>query len=76
MREVWVLFHSSTINRVLGLSKVDNNEYRELFRSPYYDKILKMVAGANASWKIKKHRGLYEIVRGSLIVEAKAWFYS
>ena len=57
MRWVWVPFDSATINRVLGLSDVESNEYRELFRSLDYDTILKMVAGANASWKTKKDGG-------------------
>ena len=65
MRGIWVPFDSATINKVQGLSDVDSNEYRQLFRSPDYDKILKTVVGANASWKIKKDVGLYEIV----------WFY-
>ena len=75
MRGVWVPFDSSTINRVLGLSNVDSNEYRVLFRSLDYDKILKKVVGANASWKTKNDGCPYEIVRGSLTKKAKAWFY-
>ena len=75
MRGIWVPFDSATINKVLGLCNVGSNEYRELFCSLDYDKILKTVAGANASWKTKKNRGLYEIVRVSLNEEAKVWFY-
>ena len=69
VRGVWVPCDSATIDRVLGLLDVDSNEYRELFHSPDYDKILKAVVRANASWKTKKdgeREGcLYEIVRGS-----------
>ena len=68
-------FDSPTINRVLGLSDNDINEYRKLFRIPYYTKILQKVAISNYNWKTKKDGELFEIARGTLTEEAKAWFY-
>ena len=75
VRGVWVPFDSFTINRVLGLLERKNDEYRELFRSPNYAKILKRVAISNTNWKTKKDGELLDIPKGSLIEEAKAWFY-
>ena len=46
---VWVPFDGATINRVLGLSDIDIDEYRQLIRNPDYMEILKKVAGLNAS---------------------------
>ena len=75
MRGVWVPFNGATINKVLGLSDIDSDEFIQLFQNPNYKEILKQVVGPNATWSTKKDRWFYEIQRGSLTKEAKVWFY-
>ena len=75
VRGVWVPFDGATINRVLGLSNIDSDEFKQLVRNPDYNEIVKKVASPNAKWSIKKDGGLYEIPRGCLTEHAKALFY-
>ena len=71
----WVVFDSSTIKKVLELTDRDYHEYRKLFRSLDYAKILKKVAVTNTAWRRKRDGELLDIPRGRLTKEAKAWFY-
>ena len=57
MKGVSVTFDGATINRVLGLLNTESDEFKQLFRNPGYNDILKNVVGPNAKWSIKNDGG-------------------
>ena len=43
-------FDCSTINRVFGLNDEDSEEFKALFREPYYEKILQELTDGKSPW--------------------------
>ena len=76
VRGKWVSFHRNEINQLLKMGKLsDGAKFKKLKDNSDYQKILEVLTGGKGEWKRSKKTPYYYIARGSLIEEAKVWFY-
>ena len=76
VRGVWVPFDDRRINEVLKLRDFKHgSKYKKLLENPKYEKIVHRLTGGEGKWEVTKKNPHHSIKRGSLIEEAKVWFY-
>ena len=76
VRGVWVPMGHESINEVLQIRDPKNgSKYKRLIREPNHKKIVDFLTGGKGKWNLKKKNPHESIPRGSLIEEAKVWFY-
>ena len=76
VRGKWVSFNRHDINQLLKLGKLSNGtKFKELKKNPDYQKIVKTLTIEKGEWQDNKKYPHESIARGSLIEEAKVWFY-
>ena len=51
------------------------SKFKKMVDNPNYDKILSLLTAGKGKWEATKKNPHYAINRGSLIEEAKVWFY-
>ena len=76
MRGVWVSFGHKRINEIFKLKDLKHgSKFKKMVENPNYDKILNPLTVGQGKWEATKKNPHYAINRGSLIEEAKVWFY-
>ena len=76
MRGVWVSFEHKRINEIFKLKDLKHgSKFKKMVDNPNYDKILNLLTDGQGKWEETKKNPHYAINRGSLIEEAKVWFY-
>ena len=75
-RGIWVPMGHERINEVLQIKDPKNgSKYKKLFREPNHEKIIDFLTVGKGKWRATKKNPHESINRGSLIEEAKVWFY-
>ena len=73
---VWVPMGHERISEVLRIREPKNrSKYKKLIREPNHEKIVDFLTGGKGKWNSTKKNPHESIPRGSLIEEAKVWFY-
>ena len=76
VRGVWVPMGHEKINEVLQIKDPKNgSKFKRLVREPNHDKIVDFLTGGKGKWNSTRKNPHASIHRGSLIEEAKVWFY-
>ena len=76
VKGVWVPMGHERINEVLQIRDPKNrSKYKKLIREPNHKKIVDFLTGGKGKWNSTKKNPHESIPRGSLIEEAKVWFY-
>ena len=76
VKGVWVPMGHERINEVLQIRDPKNgSKYKKLIREPNHEKIVCFLIGGKGKWNSTKKNPHESIPRGSLIEEAKVWFY-
>ena len=76
VRGKWISFDREKINKVLKLSVLkDGSIFKNLQKDPDNQKIIELLTARKAEWKGTKKNHFDSINRGSLIEEARVWFY-
>ena len=76
VRGVLVPMGHERINEVLQIKDPKNgSKFKRLFGKPNHDKIVNFLTGGKGKWNSTKKNPHESIHRGSLIEEAKVWFY-
>ena len=76
VRGVWVPMGHEKINEVLQIKDPKNgSKFNRLLREPNHDNIVDFLTGEKGKWNSTKKNPHESIHRGSLIEEAKVWFY-
>ena len=68
-------FDGSIINRLFGLTDVDREEFKALYRELDYEKILEELIDGSASWTRNANQEVICFPRTRLKEIAKTWFY-
>ena len=76
VRGVWVPFGHKRINEVFQLKELKHSsKFKKLVENPDHEKIVNLLTNGKGKWKSTK-KNLHQFInRGSLIEEAKVWFY-
>ena len=73
---VWVPMGHERINEVLQIKDPKNgSKFKTLLREPNHDKIVDFLIGGKGKWNSTRKNPHESIHKGSLIEEAKVWFY-
>ena len=73
---VWVPFGHKRINEVLQLKELKHgSKFKKLVEKPDHGKIINLLTAGQGKWEATKKKSQQAINRGSLIEEAKVWFY-
>ena len=76
VRGIWVPMGHERINEVLQIKDPKNgSKYKKLLREPNHDKIVEFLAAGKGKWNATKKNPHESINKGSIIEEAKVWFY-
>ena len=76
VRGVWVPMSNEGINEILQIRDPKNgSKYKKLIREPNHKKKVDFLTGGKEKWNSTKKNPHESIPRGSLIEEAKVWFY-
>ena len=76
VRRVWVPFRHKRINEMFKLKELKHSsKFKKLVENPDHEKIINLLNGGQGKWEAKRKNPHYAINRGSLIEEAKVWFY-
>ena len=76
VRGIWVPMGHERINKVLQIKDPNNgSKYKKLLREPNHKKIVDFLTTGKGKWSSIKNNPYESINRGSLIEEAKVWFY-
>ena len=76
VKGVWVPMGHERINEVLKIKDLKNgSKFKRLLGEPNHDKIVDFLMGRKGKWNSTKKNPHESIHRGSLIEEAKVWFY-
>ena len=76
MRGVWVSFEHKRINEIFKWKDLKHgSKFKKMVDNPNYNKILNLLIAGQGKWEATKKNPYYAINRGSLIEEAKVWFY-
>ena len=72
----WISFQRKEINKAFKLSKQkDESKFKKLKKDPDHHKIVELLTDQKGEWNATKKNPNDSISRGSLIKEAKVWFY-
>ena len=76
VRGVWVPFGHKIINEVFQLKELKHgSKFKKLVEKPDHEKIINLLTARQGKWEAMKKNPHQAINRGSLIEEAKVWFY-
>ena len=76
VRGIWVPMDHERINEVLQIKDPKNrSKYKKLLKDPNHEKIVNFLTTVKGKWSSIKKNPHESISRGSLIEEAKVWFY-
>ena len=76
VRGIWVPMGHERINEVLQIKDPKNgSKYKKLLREPNHQKTVDFLTAGKGKWSSTKKNPHESINRGSLIEEAKVWFY-
>ena len=76
VRGVWVPFEHKRINEMFKLMELKNcSKFKKLVENPDHEKIIDLLTAGQGKWEATKKNPPYAINQGSLIEEAKVWFY-
>ena len=75
VRGIWVPMGPERINEVFQIIPKNGSKYKKLIREPNHEKIVDFLTVGKGKWSSTKKNPHESINRGSLIEEAKVWFY-
>ena len=76
VRGIWVPMGHERINEVLQIKYSKNgSKYKKMLREPNNENIVEFLTARKGKWNATKKNPHESINRGSLIEEAKVWFY-
>ena len=76
VRGVWVPFGHKKINEMFKLKKLKHgSKFKKLVEKPDHEKIVNLLTVGKGKWETTKKNPHKAINKGSLIEEAKVWFY-
>ena len=76
VRGVWVPFGDKRINEMFKLKELKHGcKFKKLVVNPNHEKIIDFLTVGQGKWEALKKNPNYAINKGSLIEEAKVWFY-
>ena len=76
VKGIWVPMGHERINEVFQIKDPKNgSKYKKLLKEPNHEKIVDFLTGGKWKWSSTKKNPHESINRGSLIEEAKVWFY-
>ena len=76
VRGVWVPIGHKRINEVFQLKELKHGpKFKKLVENPDHEKIINLLTTRQGKWEATKKNPHQAINRGSLIEEAKVWFY-
>ena len=76
MRGVCVPFGHKRINEMFKLKELKHgSKFKKLVENPDHEKIIDLLTTGHGKWEATRKNPHYAINRGSLIEEAKVWFY-
>ena len=76
VRGVWVPFGHRRINELFQLKELKHgSKFKKLVEDPNHGKIINLLTAGQGKWEATKKNPHHAINRGSLIKEAKVWFY-
>ena len=76
VRGVWAPFGHKRINEMFKLKELKHgSKFKKLVENPDPEKIINLLTGGQGKWEATRKNPHYTIKRGSLIEEAKVWFY-
>ena len=76
VRGVWVPFRHKRMNEVFQLKELKHcSKFKKLVEKQDHEKIISLLTTAHGKWEVMKKNPHQAINRGSLIEEAKVWFY-
>ena len=76
VRGVWVPFEHKRINEMFKLKELKHgSKFKKLLENPDHEKIIDLLTTGQGNWETTRKNPHYTINRGSLIEEAKVWFY-
>ena len=76
VRGVWVPMGHERINEVLEIKDPKNgSKFKRLLGEPNHNKIVNFLTGGKGKWNSTRKNPHESIHRGSLVEEAKVWFY-
>ena len=72
----YITFNGEKINETFNQKEQKNgSKFKKLLKEPEYHKIVDLLTDEKGKWKSKRKTPHESITRGSLIEEAKVWFY-
>ena len=75
-RGEWISFSREKINETFNLKEQkDGSKFKKLLKEAEYQKIVDLLIDGKGKWKSIRKNPYESIARGSLIEEAKVWFY-
>ena len=76
VRGVLVPFGHKRMNEMFKLKELKHgSKFKKLVENPDHEKIIDLLTGGQGKWEATRKNPHYAINRGSLIEEAKVWFY-
>ena len=76
VRNKWISFSREKINQTYNLNERKNDSmFKKLVKEPDFQKIVDLLTGGKGKWNATRKNPHDSITRGSLIEEAKVWFY-
>ena len=76
VRGKWVSFSREKINELFNLKvRKDGSKFKKSLKEQEYQKIVDLLTSGKGKWKATRKNPHESIARGSLIEEAKIWFY-
>ena len=76
VRGVWVPFGNKRINEIFQLKELKHgSKFKKLVEKPDHEKIINLLTTGRGKWEATKKNPHQAINRGSLMEEAKVWFY-
>ena len=72
----WISFSREQINQTYNLNERNNgNNFKKLVKEPDFQKIIDLLTDGKGKWNATRKNPYESIVKGSLIKQAKVWFY-
>ena len=76
IRGKWISFEREEINKTYNLKeKKEGSKFKKLVKEPNYQKIVELLTDRKGEWNSTRKNPYESITRGSLIEEAKNWFF-
>ena len=76
VRGEWISFNREEIYEIFNLKKQkDGSKFKKFLKEPEYQKIVDLLTNREGKWIYTRKNPHESVARGSLIEEAKVWFY-